>query len=106
MATAFRVEQLQQQLAVNYNPAKILQFKLSGEHYFTRRQGNPDLKYFFADALARFRLEKLNVDIELDANNFLDVKNYNALYLSANTLTASSHMLPGRIVLVKVLFNL
>lgn len=104
--SAYHIEQLQQQASVDYTPAKILQFKLSGEHYFTRQQGNADLKYFFADASARFRLEKLKVDLELDANNFLNVKTYNALYLSANTLTGSSHMLPGRITIVKVLFNL
>jgi hypothetical protein len=82
-----------------------VQFNLSGEHYFTYQQGNPDLKYFFADASAKFRIEKWKTDLELSANNFLNVKTYNALYLSANTLTASSYTLPGRIVLLKVLFN-
>jgi len=42
----------------------------------------------------------------LSAVNFLNVKTYNALYLSANTLIANSYRLPGRIVLLKVLFNL
>jgi len=45
-------------------------------------------------------------DFELKTVNFLNVKTYNALYLSANTLTASSYSLPGRIILIKVLFNL
>ncbi len=66
----------------------------------------PDLKYFFADASAKFRVEKWKTDLELNASNFLNVKTYNALYLSANTLTANSYTLPGRIVLLKVLFNL
>ncbi|HZY35507.1 MAG TPA: hypothetical protein VFE53_02595 [Mucilaginibacter sp.] len=44
--------------------------------------------------------------MELDANNFLNVKTYNVLYLSANTLTTSSYTLPGRIILLKVMFNL
>jgi hypothetical protein len=83
-----------------------LQFKLSGEHYFTRQQGNPDLKYFFADASAKFRVKKWKTDFELSAVNFLNVKTYNALYLSANTLTASSYTLPGRIIMVKLMFNL
>jgi len=105
-ASAFHVDQLQQQASVNYNPADELQFKLSGEDYFTRQQGNPDLKYFFADASAKFRVKKWKTDFELSAVNFLNVKTYNALYLSANTLTANSYTLPGRIILLKVLFNL
>jgi hypothetical protein len=45
-ASAYHIDQLVQQASVNYNPVTNLQFKLSGEHYFTRQQGNPDLKYF------------------------------------------------------------
>ena len=105
-ASAFHIDQLLQQAEVNYIPSDDVQFKLSGEHYFTRQQGNPDLKYFFADASAKFHIKKWKTDLELDANNFLNVKTYNALYLSANTLTASSYTLPGRIVLLKVMFNL
>jgi hypothetical protein len=105
-ASAFQMDQLQQQASLFYNPTDELQFKLAGEHYFTRRQGNPDLKYFFADASAKFKIKKWKTDFELNAVNFLNVKTYNALYLSANTLTANSYQLPGRIVLLKVLFNL
>ena len=105
-ASAFHIDQLQQQASLNYVPTDELQFKLAGEHYFTRQQGNPDLKYFFADASAKFRIKKWKTDFELSAVNFLNVKTYNALYLSANTLTAGSYTLPGRIILVKVMFNL
>ncbi|OCX54366.1 hypothetical protein BEL04_08905 [Mucilaginibacter sp. PPCGB 2223] len=104
--SAFHVDQLQQQASVNYNPMDELQCKLSGEHYFTRQQGDPDLKYFFADASARFRIKSWKTGLELSAVNFLNVKTYNALYLSSNTLTTSSYTLPGRIVLLKVQFNL
>jgi len=105
-ASAYHIDQLLQQGSVNYNPSDDLQFKLSGEHYFTWQQGNPDLKYFFADASAKFRIKKWKTDLELSAVNFLNVKTYNALYLSANTLTANSYTLPGRIVLLKVMFGL
>ncbi len=105
-ASAFHIDQLLQQAEVDYIPSDDVQFKLSGEHYFTRQQGNPDLKYFFADASARFHIKKWKIDLELDANNFLNVKTYNALYLSANALMASSYALPGRIILLKVMFNI
>lgn len=105
-ASAFHIDQLQQQASLNYNPTDELQFKLAGEHYFTRHQGNPDLKYFFADASAKFRIKSWKTDFELSAVNFLNVKTYNALYLSANTLVANSYALPGRIILLKAMFNL
>jgi len=104
--SAFHVDQLQQQASVYYNPTDELQFKLAGEHYFTRQQGNADLKYFFADASAKFRIKSWKTDFELSAVNFLNVRNYNALYLSGNMFTSSSYSLPGRIILIKVLFNI
>jgi len=105
-ASANDIDQLQQQASLEYNALTNLQFKLSGEDYFTRQEGNPDLKYFFADASAKFRVSKWKTNFELSAVNFLNVRNYRAVYLSANTFTASSYALPGRIVLLKVMFNL
>ncbi len=94
-ASAFHIDQLLQQTEVNYIPSDNTQFKLSGEHYFTRQQGNPDLKYFFADASMKFRINKFKTDVEISAVNFLNVKNYSYLNLSANTFTSSSYTLPG-----------
>ena len=101
-----QVDQLLQQAEIWYIPSPQLQFKLAGEHYYTRSQGNPDLKYFFADASVKYRIKPWKIDLQLDAANFLNVRDYKALYLSANTLTASSYSLPGRIILLKGMFNL
>jgi hypothetical protein len=104
--SAVRIDQLQQQAAVYYFPAADWQFKLSGEYYSTSSRGSPDLKAFFADASAKYRVRKWKVDLQLEATNIMNVRNYRALALAANTLTASSYTLPGRIVLGKILFNL
>jgi hypothetical protein len=101
----YSVKQLMQQAAINYDPVENVFFKLSGDHYYTYQQGN-DLKYFFADASIKFRFNKLKTDMEFSAVNFLNVKNYSYLNLSANTFTASSYTLPGRVVMVKLMFNL
>jgi len=45
-------------------------------------------------------------DLVLIGGDFLNVKTYDAFCLAANTLTSSSYTLPGRIILLKVLFNL
>lgn len=103
---ANEVKQLVQEAAVNYDPADVVHFKLSGEHYFIRQQGNPDLHYFFADASLRLNIVKWKTDFELSAANFLNVKKYDAVYLSANSFTSSSYILPGRIVVLKAIFKL
>ncbi|MFT3933629.1 MAG: hypothetical protein QM726_08455 [Chitinophagaceae bacterium] len=105
-ASTRHINQLQQQVSVEYNPLSSLQCRLSGEHYFTHQDGNKDLKYFFADASMKYNVKKWKVNLEFSAVNFLNVKNYSALYLSANTFTSSSYTLPGRIILCKLLFNL
>ncbi|HEY6900668.1 MAG TPA: hypothetical protein VI233_08500, partial [Puia sp.] len=105
-ASAGRIDQLQQQASVEYNPLANLQFKVSGEHYFTRQGGSPDLKYFFADGSVKFRVSKWKTFFEVSAVNFLDVRVYRALNLSANAFTAGEYGLRGRIALAKVRFNL
>ncbi len=105
-ASSYQIKNLIQQAAISYNPNDNILFKLSGEHYITYENQTNDLKYFFADASMKFRVSKLKTDIELSAINFLNIKNYNSLYLSANLFTASTFTLPGRIVKLKFMFNI
>jgi hypothetical protein len=105
-ASASHLDQLQQRASLEYNPLTDLQFKLSGEHYLTRQQGNHDLACFFADASAKLRVGKWKTFFELSAVNFGNATTYRASSLSANTFTASSYALPGRIILLKMMWNL
>jgi len=102
----FNINQLYQQASINYQPVDEFLLSISGEHYFTRQLGKADLKYFFADASAKYRIKKWKTDLQFTASNFLNVKTYNMFNLTANTLTASSYSLPGRIVMLKMLFNI
>jgi hypothetical protein len=105
-AAAHHFNELVQQAGLNYNPTDVVLFKLSGEYYITYQSQTKELKYFFADASAKFKVRKFKTDVELSAVNLFNVKNYNALSLSANTFTARSFTLPGRIVMLKLLFNI
>jgi len=105
-ASANHIDQLQQQASIEYNPLTNVHFRLLGQHYFTRQVGNPNLKYFFADGSVKFRPNKWKTNFELSAVNILNVKAYRSFNLSANTFTASSYTLPGRIVLLKVMFKI
>lgn len=100
-----RVRQLKQQGEVYYTPVTGLQLKLSGEHYFTHSMSSPDLRCFFADASVKKHFARARLDLELNAANILDVKTYRTLYLSANAYTSSSYTLPGRIILLKLMFS-
>lgn len=103
---ANNINQVKQRATIYYDVFRCMQLKLSGEHSFTHRRGYIGLTYLFADASMKYRIEKWNIDMQLEANNILNVKTYKAIYLAGNTFTNSSYILPGRIVLLKVLFNL
>ena len=105
-ASARHIDQVQQQASVEYNPLANVNFRLSGQHYFTRQAGNPRLQYFFADGSMKFRPNKWKTNFELSAVNILNVKAYRSFNLTANMFTTSSYTLPGRIVLLKVMFKL
>lgn len=100
------IQQLQQTGAVNYMPLTNLNFRLSGDHYYTHQDGQPDLKYIFADFSARYKFSKIKTDVELSAVNLADVRTYSALYLSANNLTSNTYSIPGRYFLMKVYFTI
>jgi hypothetical protein len=100
------IDQLQQQASVEYTALTNVHFRLSGQHYFTQQVGNPNLQYFFADGSVKFRPDKWKTSFELSAVNILNVKAYRSFNLSANMFTASSYTLPGRIVLLKVMFKI
>jgi len=100
------ISNIYQQASLNYNPLANLMFKLSGDHYATQQDQNANHKYFFADASVRYKINKIKTDFELSANNLFDTKQYNALYLSANTFTSNTYQIPGRIILLKATFNI
>jgi hypothetical protein len=106
LATKSIIQQVQQQGVINYDPVNNLSFRLSGDHYFTHQNQANDLKYIFADASAKYKFNKIKTDLELSAVNLFDTQTYSALYLSANTFTANTYTIPGRMLLLKVLFNI
>jgi len=97
--------QLQHQGAINYNPLSNLFLKLSGDHYYSNQSLRNDLNYSFADFSARYKLNKMKTDIELNVLNLFDTKTYSSPILTANNFTNSIYTLPGRMMTMKVAFN-
>lgn len=100
-----KITQLQHQSAIYYNPLSNLFLKLSGDHYYTSQSLRQDLNYSFADFSARYKINKRNMDVELNVLNMFDTETYSVPFVTANNFTNSVYQLPGRMVTMKVSFN-
>ncbi|WP_145861439.1 TonB-dependent receptor [Pedobacter suwonensis] len=98
-------KQLRQQSALAITTIKNLYVNLSAEHLFTRQSSQPDLKYIFADANLRYKWLKMKTDIEFGITNLTNIKRFDAIYLSANSLTTGTYIIPGRVAMLKATFN-
>lgn len=99
------IKQLRQQSALAITTIKNLYVNLSAEHLFTRQSSQPDLKYIFADANLRYKWLKMKTDIEFGITNLTNIKRFDAIYLSANSSTTGTYIIPGRVAMLKATFN-
>ncbi|WP_131537397.1 TonB-dependent receptor [Pedobacter nototheniae] len=98
-------QQLRQQSTLSFVTFKNVFINLSAEHLFTHQASQPNLKYLFADANIKYKLDKLKTDLEFGLTNLTNIKTFDAIYLSANSLTSGSYTIPGRVAMLKVRFN-
>ena len=98
-------KQLRQQAALAITTVRNLYLNLSAEHLLTRQSSQPDLKYLFADANMRYKWLKMKTDIEFGITNLTNIKSFDAIYLSANSLTTGTYAIPGRVAMLKATFN-
>lgn len=98
-------KQLRQQSTLSFATFKNVFINLSAEHLFTHQASQPNLKYLFADANIKYKLDKLKTDLEFGLTNLTNIKTFDAIYLSANSLTSGSYSIPGRVAMLKARFN-
>jgi hypothetical protein len=96
---------LRQRSTFSFTTVKNVYVNISGEHLFTRQPGRQDLSYIFADMNINFKLKKINTDIVLSGTNLTNIKTFDTLDISANSSTSASFMIPGRIFMLKGIFN-
>src|SRR5690606_23559478 len=101
-----RITQYDQSVNLLYSPFTNTFLRLSGRHQYTRQPGMADIRYFFADAGARYKIDKWDTDIELSVTNLANIRSYETYSLSANESSYSRYNLRGRMALVKLTFNL
>ncbi|WP_316797413.1 TonB-dependent receptor [Pedobacter agri] len=101
--TSFR--QLRQQSTISITTFQNVYVNLSAEHLFTQQANQPNLKYLFADANVKYKILKLKTDLEFGITNLANIKQFDAVYLSANALTTGTYLIPGRVAMLKATFN-
>lgn len=97
--------QLKQEFSATAVFLKNVFLTFSASHVNTRQPNQVNLNYFFADANARIKINRLKTDFELSVTNIANVKKYEAVYVSANSYTVAAYAIPGRIALFKVTFS-
>lgn len=98
-------QQLRQQAGLTVTMLKSVFLNFSAEHIFTQQSSQPDLKYLFADFNVRYKVLKLKTDLEFGITNLANVKRFEAINVSANSLTVGTYEIPGRVAMVRATFN-
>ncbi|RZL68477.1 MAG: hypothetical protein EOO93_03715 [Pedobacter sp.] len=98
-------QQLRQQSGFAITMLKSVFLNFSAEHIFTKQSSQPDLKYLFADFNIRYKVLKLKTDLEFGITNLANVKNFEAINVTANSLTVGTYQIPGRVAMFRATFN-
>ncbi|NII25921.1 TonB-dependent receptor [Pseudoflavitalea sp. X16] len=99
------IGQFKQLAEVDFFPADRLSMKLTAEHTSTSQSYNSQKNFFFSDVTARYRLAKPNIELELTAFNITNLKYYNVLAVSENSIFKSAYELRPRFILLKASFS-
>jgi len=98
-------QQLRQQSTLAITTIRNLYLNLSAEHLFTHQSTQPNLKYLFADMNIKYKYLKMKTDFEFGITNLANIKSFDAVYLSANSLTTGTYYIPGRVAMLKATFS-
>lgn len=98
-------EQISQQSNLTLTVFKSVFMNISAEHIYTKQSNQSDLSYLFADFNMRYRFIKLKTDLEFGVTNLANIKKFEAINVSANSLTSGTYYIPGRVAMLKATFN-
>ncbi|MGN7986010.1 carboxypeptidase regulatory-like domain-containing protein [Pedobacter sp. 22226] len=98
-------QQLRQQSTLAITTVRNVYLNLSAEHLFTHQSTQANLKYLFADMNIKYKYLKMKTDFEFGITNLANIKSFDAVYLSANSLTTGTYFIPGRVAMLKATFS-
>jgi hypothetical protein len=100
-----RFQQLRHTMGLTATTFKSLFVNVAAEHIFTHQGSQPNLSYLFADINLRYKFIKYKTDLEFGITNLANVKKFEAIYISANSLTSGTYYIPGRVAMLKATFS-
>src|SRR5690606_34038748 len=95
-----RIQRYDQSMSLLYSPFRNTFLRLSGRHQYTSQAQSEAIRYLFADANIRYKLNKWNTDIELNITNLANVTKYETYSVSANQFGYSRYDLRGRMAVL------
>ncbi|MDQ0965592.1 hypothetical protein QFZ20_000995 [Flavobacterium sp. W4I14] len=98
-------QQLRQRSSLAITTVRNVYLNLSVEHLFAHQSTQSNLKYLFADMNIKYKPLKMKTDLEFGMTNLANIKRFDAIYLSANSLTTGTYYIPGRVAMLKATFN-
>lgn len=98
-------QQLNQRSSLTATAFKHFFISFSAEHNFVHQRGQQDLSYLFSDLNLRYTFVKLKTNLQFVATNLANVKKFETIDFSSNGIGLSSYQIPGRMLMIKSIFN-
>jgi hypothetical protein len=73
---------------------------------YSRQPDVSDINYLFMDLHFRYKSLRLRTDFEFDVTNIADVNSYELFVVNSNVFSTARYEIRGRMVVIKVTFNL
>ncbi|WP_256006860.1 carboxypeptidase regulatory-like domain-containing protein [Pedobacter deserti] len=105
LTSPINFRRLEQSLSVNLTLLENLDIQLFGEHFLTLQENSQTVQSFFSDISGKYMFSKKRIEFELKALNIFNVKQYTLPNISNNIRSISNFGLPGRMIMVKTIFN-
>lgn len=99
------INQFNQKGTLSINAFNNIYLNFSAEQIYTKQSAQKDLSYVFTDFNLKYRWIKYKTDLELNFNNIGNIKTFETVFVSANSLSRGQYQILGRIILLKTTFN-
>ncbi len=99
-----RMQTYEQASRFTWIPVKGMDVQFNLRHHHINQPGLSPVNYLFADASARYKVNKWKTDFELNLFNLTNIRSFETYTLSSNSFWQSKYQLRERMLLLKALF--
>jgi hypothetical protein len=101
-AISYRTFRFDQDIDLTITPAKRWNMGLNSNYTIINQQNSNRNDFFLLNINAKHILKKSGLEIVLDVNNLLDVKQYRLLTIDSSQLINNSYSLRGRMIIARI----